>query len=136
MSETVRLILSGEKSSPMLAEALSRHMRLDQSDSPKSLNERNSQAISNHRSSAFCVSGPISSIPEQTNAHRMRNAYGAAMSYEDGMIIVWDQVLRGVAIIFRGVPHYLDGPFPDQKTGIQAAERHCRQLGWSDGKLK
>ncbi|GAA3099164.1 hypothetical protein GCM10010520_50730 [Rhizobium viscosum] len=30
MSEAVRLTMAGEKSAPMLAEALSRHMRLDQ----------------------------------------------------------------------------------------------------------
>lgn len=66
----------------------------------------------------------------------MRNAYGVAMTYEDGMIIVWDQVSRGVAIVFRGVAHYLDGPFPDQQTGIKAAERYCHRLGWPDGKLK
>lgn len=34
MSETVRLILSGEKSASALADALSRYIRLDQSNSP------------------------------------------------------------------------------------------------------
>jgi len=34
MSEAVRLTMAGEKSAPMLAEALSRHMRLDQFKRP------------------------------------------------------------------------------------------------------
>ncbi|PWI49888.1 hypothetical protein B5K03_33650 [Rhizobium phaseoli] len=35
MSEAVRLAMAGEKSAPMLAEALSRHMRLDQFKNPR-----------------------------------------------------------------------------------------------------
>lgn len=56
--------------------------------------------------------------------------------YEDGMIIVWDQVSRGVAIVFRGKSHFMEGPFPDRKTGIHAAELYCTRLGWLDKKAK
>lgn len=59
-----------------------------------------------------------------------------AMAYEADMVIVWDQVSRGIAVVFRGKPHYLDGPFPDKKTAIHAAERYCFHLGWRDAIVK
>lgn len=55
------------------------------------------------------------------------------MKYEPGMQIIYDVLRKGVLIEFRGVGHYLDGPFATQREAVRAAEDHCRELGWDDG---
>lgn len=57
------------------------------------------------------------------------------MKYEAGMQIIYDVVQKGVFIEFRGVGHYLEGPFASRSEAVRAAEDHCRTLGW-DGTPK
>lgn len=52
------------------------------------------------------------------------------MKYEPGMQIIFDVLSKGVFIEFRGIGHYLDGPFASQREAVKAAEEHCGKLGW------
>ena len=54
--------------------------------------------------------------------------------YEVGMQIIYDVLKKGVFIEFRGVGHYLEGPFASQREAVRAAEDHCRRSGWDDEK--
>lgn len=56
------------------------------------------------------------------------------MKYEDGMQIIYDVLSREVSIEFRGVGHYLEGPFASRREAVLAAEDYCRKLGWNDGR--
>ncbi|MCR6502043.1 hypothetical protein MUO32_23730 [Shinella sp. CPCC 101442] len=46
------------------------------------------------------------------------------------MQIIYDVLKKGVFVEFRGVAHYLGGPFSSQREAVRAAEEHCRKLGW------
>ena len=49
--------------------------------------------------------------------------------YEPGMRIIFDVLTKTVVVSFRGQVELL-GPFPDKKTGVEAAEEFCRSKGW------
>ncbi|WP_421581000.1 hypothetical protein [Shinella sp. M31] len=48
------------------------------------------------------------------------------------MQVIYDVLKKGVFVEFRGRSHYLEGPFQNQRDAVQAAEEHCRRLGWQD----
>ncbi len=52
------------------------------------------------------------------------------MKYEDGMLILYDVVKKGVFIEFRGLSYYLPGPYAGQKEALAAGEELCRSMGW------
>ena len=54
------------------------------------------------------------------------------MAYEAGMQIIFDVLRKGVFVEFRGTSKYLEGPFPNRKAAIAAAEEHCRKRGWME----
>lgn len=54
------------------------------------------------------------------------------MRLEAGMQIIYDVLTKGVFIEFRGVGHYLDGPFKTRLEAVRAAEEYCRKLGSTD----
>ncbi len=54
------------------------------------------------------------------------------MAYEADMVIVYDAVKKTTAVVFRGQPAFLPGPYQTRKEGIAAGEEHCRKLGWRD----
>lgn len=58
------------------------------------------------------------------------------MKYEAGMQIIYDVLTKGVFIEFRGIGHYLEGPFASKGDAVRAAEDYCRKLGWGDGQRR
>ena len=50
------------------------------------------------------------------------------MTYERGMSIWYQQ---GDAVVyFRGVRHFVPGPFTSVMPAMKAGEKFCRSLGW------
>ncbi len=52
------------------------------------------------------------------------------MKYEADMTVIFDVVSKMVFVSFRGKTSLL-GPFVGQRAGIDAAEAHCRAMGWA-----
>ena len=57
--------------------------------------------------------------------------------YEEGMVIFYDRVTKGVLVDFRGAIYFLIGPFMNLEKATAAGEAKCRELGWqTDQKAK
>ena len=56
------------------------------------------------------------------------------MTYERGMSIWYQQ--GNLVVYFRGVRHFVPGPFRTFMAAVDAGEEFCRHLGWNGGNLE
>ena len=53
------------------------------------------------------------------------------MTYELGMNIKWSEIDKKCVVHFRGERYELPGTYPTSEAAMQAAEKFCRQRGWT-----